>query len=691
MFITTLFSSENLEKTSLQLKGKEQFQSAGFHVSLTQEEKQYIKDKKAINVCIKSDQEPLVIKDKEGYSGISIDYLELVSKSTNMKFNYLYNHNMEDYVNGVKNGKCDMMSLILTKQNQYKFLTPTIVAATDEVVIVTAIDEPYLSTLNDLNNENIMVQKDAKDFIKYIKHFYPDLNLVEVPKMDLQRVVSGEFYGAVGGSYLMAYTIISKYPYRLKVMTKIGEKIEGSFGVSNREPLLLSILNKSIVQMSPSEKQKIIHSYKSVKVEKQIDYLFTVKVVAVFLLVSLMAILLYFREKRLSKAIQNEKNKFQNIFYKASDGISILTNGIFTDCNDSLVKLLGYANRDQVLNLTLSQLSPEYQPNGEKSLDKFIEMMNIAKEVGVNHFEWRHIRANGEVFWADIMLTDISTKENETMIHVVWRDIQHRKELEEELVGLNSSLEEKVEMEVQKNKEQQFLLMQQSRLAQMGEMISMIAHQWRQPLNNLSMIIQSAALKHKLGKLDEARMLKLSEDSQKQIMQMSQTIDDFRYFFKPNKHQREFNVTTSILHVLTLLKPSLEQELIVVETHLEDDVLMKGFSNELEQVLLNILNNARDVLVEKNRDKKKIITIVLKKEDENVLITIEDNAGGIEDNVIDKIFDPYFSTKEGRNGTGLGLYMSKSIIEGQCQGQLSVKNGTKGAIFKIVLEGGIDT
>ena len=691
MFITTLFSSENLEKTSLQLKGKEQFQSAGFHVSLTQEEKQYIKDKKAINVCIKSDQEPLVIKDKEGYSGISIDYLALVSKSTNMKFNYLYNHNMEDYVNGVKNGKCDMVSLILTKQNQYKFLTPTIVAATDEVVIVTAIDEPYLSTLNDLNNENIMVQKDAKDFIKYIKHFYPDLNLVEVPKMDLQRVVSGEFYGAVGGSYLMAYTIISKYPYRLKVMTKIGEKIEGSFGVSNREPLLLSILNKSIVQMSPSEKQKIIHSYKSVKVEKQIDYLFTVKVVAVFLLVSLMAILLYFREKRLSKAIQNEKNKFQNIFYKASDGISILTNGIFTDCNDSLVKLLGYANRDQVLNLTPSQLSPEYQTNGEKSLDKFIEMMNIAKEVGVNHFEWRHIRANGEVFWADIMLTDISTKENETMIHIVWRDIQHRKELEEELVGLNSSLEEKVEMEVQKNKEQQFLLMQQSRLAQMGEMISMIAHQWRQPLNNLSMIIQGAALKHKLGKLDEALMVKLSEDSQKQIMQMSQTIDDFRYFFKPNKHQREFNVTTSILHVLTLLKPSLEQELIVVETHLEDDVLMKGFSNELEQVLLNILNNARDVLAEKNRDKKKIITIVLKKEDENVLITIEDNAGGIEDDVIDKIFDPYFSTKEGRNGTGLGLYMSKSIIEGQCQGQLSVNNGTKGAIFKIVLEGGIDT
>ena len=572
IFITTLFSNENPEKISLQLKEKEQSQFSGFHVSLTEEEKQYIKDKKTINVCIKSNQEPLVIKDKKGYSGISIDYLDLVFKSTNMKFNYVYNHTMKDYLNGVKNGKCDMLSLVLTKQNQYNFLTPSIVSGIDTVVIATAIDTPYLSDLNDLNNEKIMVQKNAKNFIKYIRYFYPNLNLVEVSKIDLQRVVSGEFYGAVGGSYLLAYQIQSEYPYSLKIMTKIGEKIEGSFGVSNRESLLLSILNKSFTHISESAKQKIMHSYKSIKVEKQIDYIFVLQIVAISLLIIVFLIWLYLREKKLNQIIK--------------------------------------------------------------------------------------------------------------------QDIKDKKYLEDKLIVANKSLENRIKAEVEKSKQHQITMIQQSRLAQMGEMISMIAHQWRQPLNNLSMIIQSAALKHKLGRFDDERMVKLSEDSQKQIMQMSQTIDDFRYFFKPNKHPSEFNVTTSILHVLTLLKPSLEQELIVVETHLEDDVLMKGFSNELGQVLLNILNNARDVLVENNRDKKKIISIVLKKEDENVLITIEDNAGGIEDDVIDKIFDPYFSTKEGRNGTGLGLYMSKSIIEGQCQGHLSVKNGTNGAIFKIVLGGG---
>ena len=168
---------------------------------------------------------------------------------------------------------------------------------------------------------------------------------------------------------------------------------------------------------------------------------------------------------------------------------------------------------------------------------------------------------------------------------------------------------------------------------------------------------------------------------------MSQTIDDFRYFFKPDKDAKEFSVNAAILHTLTLLKPALEQEDIVVETYLEEEILIKGFSNELGQVLINILNNAKDALVENNSVKKKCITIVLKKDNDKAVISIEDNAGGIADDVIDQIFNPYFSTKEEKNGTGLGLYMSKSIIEGHSNGILSVENSSNGAVFKIILGG----
>jgi len=256
-----------------------------------------------------------------------------------------------------------------------------------------------------------------------------------------------------------------------------------------------------------------------------------------------------------------------------------------------------------------------------------------------------------------------------------------------DMMVLNLSLEEKVDEEVEKNRQQQFILQEQSRHAQMGEMISMIAHQWRQPLNNLSLIIQGASLKYKLGKFDDTQMLKLSQDSKSQISQMSQTIDDFRYFFKPDKDAKEFSVNSVIFHTLTLLKPALDQEDIVVETYLEEEILIKGFSNELGQVLITILNNAKDALVENNSAKKKRITILLKKDNDKAVISIEDNAGGIADDVIDQIFNPYFSTKEEKNGTGLGLYMSKSIIEGYSNGILSVENSNNGAVFKIIVGG----
>ncbi len=266
------------------------------------------------------------------------------------------------------------------------------------------------------------------------------------------------------------------------------------------------------------------------------------------------------------------------------------------------------------------------------------------------------------------------------------REIYRRKIAEQSLRSLNLSLESRIKMEVEKNKQHQLVILQQSRHAQMGEMISMIAHQWRQPLNNLSMIIQGASLKHKLGKFNDELMKKLSNDAQKQIMQMSQTIDDFRYFFKQDKLEKEYSINTTILHMLELLKPVLKQENIAVETHFENDITIKGFSNKLGQALINILNNAKDALVENNSVKNKIITVVLKKELDNVVIVIEDNAGGIKDDIIDHIFDPYFSTKDEKNGTGLGLYMSKNIIEEHCHGKLSVENGSNGAIFEIVLK-----
>ncbi len=246
-------------------------------------------------------------------------------------------------------------------------------------------------------------------------------------------------------------------------------------------------------------------------------------------------------------------------------------------------------------------------------------------------------------------------------------------------------LKKKVKEEVEKNRQKEKMMLQQSRLAQMGEIISMIAHQWRQPLNGLSMLNSSLILKYSRDKLDKEFLEYFKLNSKKQIHNMSKTIDDFRDFFKPEKEKQEFIINETIQDTIDMVKPffsDLEIELIF---YTKEEITTIGYQNELGQGIINIINNAKDVLVE-NEIENKQINITLTQDDKDITLSISDNAGGIPDNIIDKIFDPYFSTKDEKNGTGLGLYMTKMIVEDHMDGKLSVSNNKAGAEFKIILK-----
>ncbi len=246
-------------------------------------------------------------------------------------------------------------------------------------------------------------------------------------------------------------------------------------------------------------------------------------------------------------------------------------------------------------------------------------------------------------------------------------------------------LQENIKQEIEKNRQQQLLMLHQSRLAQMGEMISMIAHQWRQPLNTLSMLNHTVVLKYKRGKLDTDIVDYFSKNSDKQIQQMSKTIDDFRNFFKPEKERVDYCINDVILHSIDILNAGFSQYNFTVKYENNKEIYSNGFPNELGQALVNILNNARDALVE-NKIVDKMLVVHLEEQDDKVILTIRDNAGGIPEDIIDKIFDPYFSTKAEKNGTGLGLYMTKLIIEDHLDGKISVENIDNGAEFSIVLK-----
>ncbi|MCT7580842.1 sensor histidine kinase [Aliarcobacter butzleri] len=250
---------------------------------------------------------------------------------------------------------------------------------------------------------------------------------------------------------------------------------------------------------------------------------------------------------------------------------------------------------------------------------------------------------------------------------------------------LNCNLEQKVQIETSKQKEQEQLLIQQTRLAAMGEMIGNIAHQWRQPLNALGLVLQNLKFSYDMGELDEKMMDKSINKADMLTKNMSKTIDDFRNFFKPNKSKEKFGINQNINKAIELVESTFEHHNIKLEKNFSSDELeFHGFPNEFSQVILNILTNAKDAIIE-NKILNPLVIVETKIENDNICISIKDNANGIDENIVNKIFEPYFTTKDEGKGTGIGLYMSKIIIENNMNGKIEVYNLEKGANFIIKL------
>jgi len=253
------------------------------------------------------------------------------------------------------------------------------------------------------------------------------------------------------------------------------------------------------------------------------------------------------------------------------------------------------------------------------------------------------------------------------------------------LALLNEHLEVRVKEELEKRLMQEKMLLCQNRMANMGMMIDSIAHQWRQPLMHINSILMNISRVTE----SEPKNIEYIDSKIDNIFsvteQMSQTINDFRNLFKPNKERELFRLETLIHTILPLMQKSFRdiQLILEIEKHLE----IYSYQNELSQVLLTILQNAVEVLEEQNIPNKEI-SIVIKEEQSKILIAISDNAGGISEKNLPHIFEPYFTTKQQRHGTGLGLYIAKIIIERSMGGEITVENRDDGAKFTIYLPKG---
>jgi C4-dicarboxylate-specific signal transduction histidine kinase len=273
---------------------------------------------------------------------------------------------------------------------------------------------------------------------------------------------------------------------------------------------------------------------------------------------------------------------------------------------------------------------------------------------------------------------------HELEVHKIELEAQNAElqQAKNQLEELNMSLEVLIAQAVDELRQKDQMLILQDRQAIMGEMINNIAHQWRQPLNMLGLIIQNLPMFYDTVEFNREFLEENTGKSMELILHMSRTIDDFRNFFKSDKKKLTFNINQVITQTLSIIGQSFQNQNISIAFDPEGSPMANGYPNEYTQVLLNILMNARDALVEHNVDSA-LISIHAFEEAGTSVVIISDNAGGIAEEIIDKLFDPYFSTKVPDKGTGIGLFMSKTIIEKNMGGKLTVRNTVSGAEFRI--------
>ena len=351
--------------------------------------------------------------------------------------------------------------------------------------------------------------------------------------------------------------------------------------------------------------------------------------------------------------VQEKNEKLKLLLDATMEAIILFKDDLIIDCNQIAVELFNYSSKEELLN---------------KDLKKLIFNKKILEKIHDKPIEANILREDKTSFKALINIKD--TNHNSQIFKIL------------------------TIVDVSEIRRKENLLAEQTKLAAMGEMMGNIAHQWRQPLNIISITASGTKIKKELDLLTDEFLL----DSLKQISDttahLSDTIDVFKDFFKDNKEKSLFNLSQNISNTLSLLESILKENRILVNLNLDNDIYIYNFANEFSQAIINILHNANDAIKNKlDADDIRIINISTRQEKNKAIIEITDNAGGIAKDVIKKIFEPYFTTKHKYQGTGLGLYMTHKIIKMSMKGSISVSNKKiifedktyKGANFRISL------
>ena len=707
-FLLNLYSnnspSYNLEKINFQEEKLETitYETKENNLNLTQEQREYLKDKKELKLCVDPNWLPLEKIENNEHIGITSDFFKLISQMIETPISLVETKEWTESLEKIKRRECDILSLAEKTPSREKYLNFTKAYFSAPLVIVTKVGVPFVDNLNSIKEKSLAIVRDYS-MEELLKNKYPGINLIEVKSIyeGLAYVQQDKVSGFLDNSLVINYEIQKNNMKDIAITGQFEDTYYLSIASRNDETILNEILEKTLLSIDSNTRTNLINKWKNIKYQVETDYKLVLEIL--FFGISIIVLFIYWNLKlkdeiRNKEIIQKKLKQSEERFRTLFDIAPVLLDSFDKDgkvvlWNKECEKVFGWSF-DEITKV-------------KKPLDLFYTDPLVQKEIfeafndsSENIYkEWHPLTKDGKQIitrWANIKLP------NNELIHIGYDITQQRKNekiveektlelkiAKQQLEELNSSLENRIESEINKNTKQQIILMHQSKLAQMGEMIENIVHQWRQPLaqiNSLVLLIDMELNKNKFtnsileNKLGEIEVL---------TAYMSKTIDDFKNFFSPNKQKNIFEIENAIQKALDIVRGVVHLYHIKTTINIGKDLKCYSYLEELQQVILTILNNAIEALILKKIPSGEI-SIDVYKQDNNIVINIQDNALGINIKHLDKIFEPYFTTKRKAQGTGLGLYMAKMIIENGLLGTLNVENKLNGACFTIKIPQGIE-
>ena len=666
----------------------------------TNEELKFLKTHKKIRFGFIAQKPPFeFIKDKK-ITGISIDYIKKSAEKVGLNIEFVY-EKMKVYeaYNMIETNreKFDTLVYGVKTQEKEKSFSYGIDFLSYPMMIMKYKNSSYIASMKDLRNKTIVLEENYLTN-KWIKNDFPQVKIVTAPTTkDALKLLNDKKVDAyVGNLAVSNYMSLFEGLDNIEVAAPSGYgDIKYNFVAPKQWPELTSLLSKGYKQITPIEHSVIQQKWFSLQTINKIDYSLLWKIIAISLFIILW-ILWWNRKLSVEKDKTNEilkklkiaKDKLEQKNIEVEDSKNFLKSVLDETPDPIIIK----DNRGNFL-LVNKSVANLYNTSIENMIGKNDNHFN---KLPISNFFNKDIKEiikkdkidiSYESFFNNILnetthymlvKKPFRNRQEEKLILIYAKDITNIKKLEEEQLL------------------QQKMLLNQSKIAAMGEMLGNISHQWRQPLSIITTQASTINLLLELEeKISKEKLFDFSESIINQANYLSKTIDDFRDFFISNSTTRQdHNLKNIFLKLESLVKIAYENNFIKIINDIEDNIDIYINENILIQALVNIFNNAKDAFsLNKINSEDRYLFITIKKEKENIVLTFKDSAGGIEEENINKIFEPYFTTKHQSLGTGIGLYMTNQIITKHLKGKITAENESynfqnkkyKGAKFTIVI------